>query len=42
MDTRGQRQIAASIALGTHLPVTSVLRPEEQLLLLYSGTNVDG
>ena len=41
MDTRGQRQIAASIALGTHLPVTSVLRPEEQLLLLYSGTNVD-
>ena len=26
MDTRGQRQIAASMGLGLHLPATSVLR----------------
>ena len=33
MDTRGQRQIAAGIVLGMHLPITSGLRHEVQLLL---------
>ena len=28
MDTRGQRQIAAGMGLGMHLPVTSGLRQE--------------
>ena len=41
MDTRGQRQIAASMGLGMHLPVTSVLRRDVHLLLLYLGTYVD-
>ena len=33
MDTRGQRQIAAGMGLGMHLPVASGLRHEVQLLL---------
>ena len=32
MDTRGQRQIAAGVGLGMHLPVTSGLRQEVELL----------
>ena len=35
MDTRGQRQIAADMGLGMHLPVTSGLREEVQLLLCF-------
>ena len=34
MDTRGQRQIAAGMGLGMHLPVTSGLRQAVQLLFL--------
>ena len=30
MDTRGQRQIAADMGLGMHLPVTSGLKQEAQ------------
>ena len=41
MDTRGQRQIAAGMGLGMHLPVTSGLRQEVQLLLLCPNTYVD-
>ena len=41
MDTRGQRQIAAGMELGMHLPVTSGLRQEVQLLLLCPNTYVD-
>ena len=41
MDTRGQRQIAAGMALGKHLPVTSGLMQEVQLLLLCPNTYVD-
>ena len=41
MDTRGQRQIAAGMGLGMHLPVTSGLRQEVQLLLLCPDTYVD-
>ena len=41
MDTRGQRQIAASMGLGTHLPVTSMLRQEVQLLLVCPSAYVD-
>ena len=32
MDTRGQQQIAAGMGLGMHLPVTSGLGQEVQLL----------
>ena len=35
MDTRGQRQIAAVMGLGMHLPVTSGLSQEVQLLLCF-------
>ena len=38
MDTRGQRQIAAGMGLGMHLPVTSGLRQEAQLLVLCPDT----
>ena len=41
MDTRGQRQIAAGMGLGMHLPVTSRLEQEVQLLLLRSNTYVE-
>ena len=41
MDTRGQRQIAAGMELGMHLPVTSGLKQEVQLLLLCPNTYVD-
>ena len=41
MDTRGQRQIAANMELGMHLPVTSEPSPEVQLLFLYPSTYVD-
>ena len=40
MDTRGQQQIAAAMGLGMHLPVTSGLRKEVQLLLLWPNTYV--
>ena len=39
MDTHGQRQIAAGI--GMHLPVTSGLMQEVQLLLRRPNTYVD-
>ena len=35
MDTRGQRQIAAGMGLGMHLPVTSGLKQEVQQFSLY-------
>ena len=38
MDTRGQRQIAAGMVLGMHLPVTSGLWRLVPLLLLRSNT----
>ena len=41
MDTCGQRQIAAGMGLGMHLPVTSGLKQEVQLLLLCPNTYVD-
>ena len=41
MDTRGQRQIAAGMGLGMHLPVTSGLRQEVQLSLLHPNTYAD-
>ena len=41
MDTRGQRQIAAGMGLGMHLPVTSGLKQEVQLPLLCPNTYVD-
>ena len=41
MDTRGQRQIAAGMGQGMHLPVTSGLSHEVQLLLLCPNTYVD-
>ena len=41
MDTRGQRQIAAGMGWGMHLPVTSGLKQEVQLLLLCPNTYVD-
>ena len=41
MDTRGQRQIAAGMGLGMHLPVTSGLRQEVQLLSLCPNIYVD-
>ena len=41
MDTRGQRQIAADMGLGMHLPVTSGLKQEVQLLLLCPNTYVE-
>ena len=41
MDTRGQRQIAAAMGLGMHLPVTSGLKQEVQLLLLCPNTYVE-
>ena len=41
MDTRGQRQIAADMRLGMHLPVTSGLKQKVQLLLLYHNTYVE-
>ena len=41
MDTRGQRQIAAGMGLGMHLPVTSGLMQEVQLLLRRPNTYVD-
>ena len=41
MDTRGQRQIAAGMGLGMHLPVTSGLRQAVQLLVLCPNTYVD-
>ena len=41
MDTRGQQQIAAGMGLGMHLPVTSGLWQEVQLLLSCSNTYVD-
>ena len=41
MDTRGQRQIAVGMGLGMHLPVTSGLKHEVQLLLLFPNTYVD-
>ena len=40
MDTRGQRQIAACMGLGMHLPVTSGLRQEGQLWLCFVLTPV--
>ena len=40
MDTRGQQQIAEGIVLGMHLPVTSGLRHEVQLLLCFVLTPV--
>ena len=41
MDTRGQRQIAAGMELGMHLPVTSGLKQKVQLLLLHPHAHVD-
>ena len=41
MDTRAQRQIAAGVGLGMHLPVTSGLRQEVELLLLCPDAYVD-
>ena len=41
MDTRGQRQIAAGMGLGMHLPVASGFWQEVRLLLLCPSTYVD-
>ena len=41
MDTRGQRQIAAGMGLGMHIPVTSGLKQEVQLLLLHPDVYVE-
>ena len=41
MDTRGQRQIAAGTGLGIRLPVTSGLKQEVHLLLLYPNIYVE-
>ena len=41
MDTRGQQQIAAGMGLGMHLPVTSGLKQEVQLVLLYPDVYVE-
>ena len=42
MDTRGQRQIAASREVGMHLPVTSGLKQEVQQFSLYPNIYVEG
>ena len=42
MDTRGQRQIAAGMGLGMHLPVTSGLRQRSAtIVVLCPNTYVD-